>query len=39
MRQLDGTTLTVYANDDTTPLWTGEIVPGPGGVITGMGPT
>ena len=34
-----GTTLTVYANDDTTPLWTGEIVPGPGGVITGMDPT
>jgi hypothetical protein len=34
-----GTTLTVYANDDTTALWTGEIVPGPGGVITGMDPT
>jgi hypothetical protein len=33
-----GTTLTVYANDDTTALWTGEIVPGPGGVITGMDP-
>lgn len=37
--QIVDTTLTVYANDDTTALWTGEIVPGPGGVITGMDPT